>query len=45
MKFSGTGYLKGEQPLLKYILNRIELKLGSKVLLKRSLVEKVDKEK
>ena len=45
MEFSGSGYLKGEQPLLTYFLNLIELKAGSKLLLKRSLKEQSDKEK
>ncbi len=45
MEFSGSGCLKGEQPLLKYFLNLIELKAGSKKLLSRSLKEQNDKEK
>ena len=43
--FSGTGYLKGKQPLLPFWLNLIELKAGSNILLRRSLKEKEDKEK
>ena len=39
MEFSGSGYLKGEQPQLTFYLNQIELKLGSKILLSRSLKE------
>jgi len=39
MEFSGSGYLKGEQPLLKFFLNQIELKSGSKILLSKSLKE------
>ena len=45
IEFSGSGYLKGEQPSLTYFLNLVELKLGSKILLRRSLKEQVDKEK
>ncbi len=43
--FSGTGYLKGKQPLLPFRLNLIELKAGSNILLRRSLKEPEDKEK
>tara|TARA_B100001173_G_scaffold40966_1_gene31795 strand:+ start:14 stop:640 length:627 start_codon:yes stop_codon:yes gene_type:complete len=43
--FSGTGYLKGKQPLLPFFLNQIELKSGSKTLLTRSLKEPEEKEK
>ena len=43
--FSGTGYLKGKQPLLPFCLNLIELKAGSNILLRRSLKEQEDKEK
>ena len=43
--FSGTGYLKGKQPLLPFFLNKIELKSGSKILLTRSLKEPEEKEK
>ena len=43
--FSGTGYLKGKQPLLAFCLNLIELKAGSNILLRRSLKEPEDKEK
>tara|TARA_Y100001968_G_scaffold307046_1_gene324456 strand:- start:1125 stop:1751 length:627 start_codon:yes stop_codon:yes gene_type:complete len=39
IEFSGTGYLKGKQPLLRFYLNRLELKSGSNVLLSRSLKE------
>tara|TARA_B100001250_G_scaffold371060_1_gene355630 strand:+ start:2446 stop:3072 length:627 start_codon:yes stop_codon:yes gene_type:complete len=45
MEFSGSGYLKGEQPLLTYFLNLIELKSNSKILLSRSLKKQADKEK
>ena len=43
--FSGTGYLKGKQPLLPFFLNKIELKSGSKILLTRSLKEPEEKDK
>ena len=43
--FSGTGYLKGKQPLLPFFLNQIELKSGSKILLTRSLKEPEEKDK
>ena len=43
--FSGTGYLKGKQPLLAFFLNQIELKSGSKILLTRSLKEPEEKDK
>ena len=45
IEFSGTGYLKGKQPLLSFCLNLIELKAGSNILLRRSLKEPEDKEK
>ena len=45
IEFSGTGYLKGKQPLLPFCLNLIELKAGSNILLRRSLKEPEDKEK
>ena len=38
MEFSGSGYLRGKQPLLAFFINLIELKLRSKILLRRSLV-------
>ena len=43
--FSGTGYLKGKQPLLPFFLNKIELKSGSKILLARSLKEPEEMDK
>ena len=43
--FSGTGYLKGKQPLLPFFLNKIELKSGSKILMTRSLKEPEEKDK
>ena len=39
--FSGTGYLKGKQPLLPFCLNLIELKAGSNILLRRSLMKPI----
>ena len=45
IEFSGNGYLKGEQPLLPFFFNLIELKLGSTILVSRSLEEPVEKEK
>ena len=45
ISFSGTGYLKGKQPLVPFCLNLIELKAGSNILLRRSLKEPEDKEK
>jgi len=39
IKFSGSGYLKGKQPLLTFFFNLIELKSGSNTLLSRSLEE------
>ena len=45
MEFSGSGYLKGEQPSITYYLNLIELKSRSKVLLSRTLKDLDGKEK
>ena len=45
IEFSGTGYLRGKQPLLPFFLNLIELKSGSNILLARRLKEPADKEK
>ena len=45
IEFSGSGCLKGKQPLLPFCLNLIELKAGSNILLRRSLKEPEDKEK
>ena len=45
IEFSGSGYLKGKQPLLPFFLNLIELKSGSNILLSRSLEEPEEKEK
>jgi len=44
IEFSGCGYLKGKQPLLAFFLNIIEVKLGSNVLLSRSLKEPEEKD-
>ena len=38
MEFSGSGYLRGKQPLLAFFINLIELKLRSNILLRRSLI-------
>ena len=43
--FSGTGYLKGKQPLLPFFLNKIELKSDSKILFARSLKEPEEMDK
>tara|TARA_B100000965_G_scaffold282587_1_gene240499 strand:+ start:239 stop:865 length:627 start_codon:yes stop_codon:yes gene_type:complete len=45
IEFSGSGYLKGKQPLLPFFLNRIKVKTGSNILLSRSLEEPKGKEK
>ena len=45
IKFSGSGYLKGKQPLLPFVFNLIELKSGSNILLSRSLEEPEKKKK
>ena len=45
IKFSGSGYLKGKQPLLPFFFNLIEFKSGSNVLLSSSIKEPVEKEK
>ena len=45
IKFSGTAFLKGEQPSLPFFLNLIEFKSGSRILMSKSLKEPVDKEK
>ncbi len=45
LEFSGAGYLKGKQPLLPFFLNRLEIKLGSNILLSRSLEEPKEEEK
>ncbi len=45
IEFSGSGYLKGKQPLLPFFLNLIELKSRSNTLLSKSLEEPKEKEK
>ncbi len=45
IEFSGSGCLKGKQPLLPFVFNLIELKSGSNILLSRSLKEPEGKEK
>tara|TARA_Y100001968_G_scaffold326591_1_gene369935 strand:+ start:231 stop:827 length:597 start_codon:yes stop_codon:yes gene_type:complete len=45
IEFSGSGYLKGKQPLLPFVINRVELKSGSNILLSRSLKEPEGEEK
>jgi len=38
IELSGSGYLRGKQPLLAFFINLIELKLRSKILLRRCLI-------
>ena len=45
MEFSGSACLKGKQPLLSFFFDLIEFKLGSMILLSRSMNEPVDKNK
>ena len=45
IEFAGNGYLKGEQPILHFFFNLIELKLGSNILLSRSIEEPLEKGK
>ena len=45
IEFSGSGYLKGKQPLLPFFFNQIELKSGTNILLSRSLIEREEEEK
>ena len=45
INFSGTGYLKGEQPSIPFLFNLIEFKSGSSILFRKSLKEPVEKEK
>ena len=45
IEFSGSGCLKGKQPLLPFVFNLIELKSGPNNLLSRSLNEPEEKEK
>ncbi len=43
--FSGSGYLKGKQPLLSFFINKIELKSGSNILFQRPMEEPKEKDK
>ena len=45
IEFSGFGCLKGQQPLLPFFFNLIQLKSGTKTLLSRSLKEPEEKDK
>ncbi len=45
IEFSGSGCLKGKQPILPFIFNLIQLKSGSNTILSRSLHEQVENEK
>tara|TARA_Y100001978_G_C23552819_1_gene365381 strand:+ start:86 stop:712 length:627 start_codon:yes stop_codon:yes gene_type:complete len=45
IEISGSGFLKGTQPLLMFFLNLIELKSNSKTLLSKSLKEPKEREK
>ncbi len=45
IEFSGNGFLKGNQPLLLFFFNLIELKSGSNIIFSRSLEEPEEKEK
>ena len=45
IEFSGSGFLKGEQPYLPFFFNLIEFKSGSSILLSKSLKEPADKKK
>tara|TARA_Y100001968_G_scaffold262053_1_gene250127 strand:+ start:316 stop:942 length:627 start_codon:yes stop_codon:yes gene_type:complete len=45
IEFSGTGYLRGKQPLLPFFLNLIELKSGSNILLSKSIEVPQEEEK
>ena len=45
IEFSGSGCLKGKQPLLPFFFNLIEMKSGSTILLSRALEETEEKEK
>tara|TARA_Y100001968_G_scaffold291358_1_gene295705 strand:+ start:762 stop:1388 length:627 start_codon:yes stop_codon:yes gene_type:complete len=41
IQFSGSCYLRGKQPLLPFFFNLIELKSGSNILLRRSLMKPI----
>ncbi len=45
IEFSGSGLLKGKQPLLPFFFRRIELKTGTNIILRRSLEEPEEKKK
>tara|TARA_B100001250_G_scaffold295004_1_gene256569 strand:- start:436 stop:1062 length:627 start_codon:yes stop_codon:yes gene_type:complete len=45
IEFSGSGHLKGKQPILTFFFKTIELKSGSNILLSRAFKEPVEKEK
>ena len=45
MEFSGSGYLKGKQPILPFFFNLIQLKSGSSILFSKSLKEPLEKDK
>ncbi|WP_269606032.1 hypothetical protein [Prochlorococcus marinus] len=45
IKFSGSGYLQGKQPLLTFYLKLIELNSNSNTLLRRSLEEPEEEKK
>ena len=45
IKFSGSSFLKGKQPLLHFFFNLIEFKSGPSVLFRRSIKEPIEKEK
>ena len=45
IKFSGSGFLKGKQPILHFFFNLIEFKSGPRVLFRRSINEPIEQEK
>tara|TARA_Y100001968_G_scaffold311813_1_gene334301 strand:- start:5570 stop:6220 length:651 start_codon:yes stop_codon:yes gene_type:complete len=45
IEFSGSGYLKGKQPLLEFFLDVIELKSGTNILLSKSIAKLEEEEK
>ncbi len=45
IEFSGSGCLKGEENLLTYLFNLIELKSGSKILMSKSIEKQTDRRK
>ncbi len=42
IQFSGSCYLRGKQPILPFFFNLIELKSGSNILLRKSLMKPLD---